>query len=158
MSYKIQLNNSQLSELKERLPKERDSKIWRRLKCIDLKHNDYPNWEIGEILDVHHETITDWCKLFLKDGFEGLCELKYEGRRLSKLESVKEKIKEHIESEMVPTLGALQHWLKETFEIEVEQSWLGRWLKKNSIFLTKNRSLSLAKHQKKQLRRSGSKK
>lgn len=144
--YNIEFTDKVLVELEHRLTSTRDTKIYRRLLCIKLKHLSYNHSQIKDILGVSPTMITEWLKLFMEHGFEGLCTLQYEGRRISKLEPYKKKIKKHIEEEMVPTLGALQYWLKETLGVEVEQSWLSRWLKKNSLFLTKRQCVSQVKH------------
>ncbi len=139
--YIIDFSDDIVQELDHHLASERDAKIYKRLQCLNLKKRGYNHDQISSILGVSQNTITEWLKLFMEHGFEGLSTLCYEGRRISKLEPYRNKIKEHIEKEMVPTLGALQHWLKEKFEVEVEQSWLSRWLKKNSIFLIKSQNM-----------------
>ena len=138
MTQKIKLEEAQEKELKERLKGERDAKIWRRLKCIDMKQKGHKHKEIAAFLDVTMDTITDWLFLFNEGGFEELCKLNYDGRRVSILEEHKANIEEKIEKENVPTVKYLQHWLKNKFDIEIEHSWLSRWLKKNQIFVQKD--------------------
>jgi transposase len=138
MTQEINLDDIQQLELKERLKNERDAKIWRRLKCIDLKLKGHKHKQIAEILDVTIDTITDWLFLFNEGGFEELCKLNYDGRRVSVLEEHKVSIEEKIDKENVPTVKYLQHWLKNKFGIEIEHSWLSRWLKKNQIFVQKD--------------------
>ena len=138
MTQKIELNELQERELNKRLQRERDSKIWRRLKCIDLKQKGHKHKEIAKFLDVTIDTITDWLFLFNEGGFEELCKLNYDGRRVSMLEKHKKKIKEKIDKDVIPTVKFLQHWLKKEFAIEIEHSWLSRWLKKNKIFIQKD--------------------
>lgn len=138
MTQEINLDNIQQLELKERLKNERDAKIWRRLKCIDLKLKGHKHKEISKLLDVTMDTITDWLFLFNEGGFEELCKLNYDGRRVSVLEEHKASIEEKIDKENVPTVKYLQHWLKNKFGIEIEHSWLSRWLKKNQIFVQKD--------------------
>lgn len=138
MTQKIELNKQQEQELGKKLKTERDSKIWRRLKCIDLKQKGHKHKDIAQILDVTIDTITDWLFLFNEGGFEELCKLKYDGRRVSVLEKHKVDIEEKIDKENVPTVKCLQHWLKNKFDIEIEHSWLTRWLKKNQIFVQKD--------------------
>ena len=64
MTQKINLEEAQQIELKERLKSERDSKIWRRLKCIEMKHKGHKHKEIAALLDVTIDTITDWLFFF----------------------------------------------------------------------------------------------
>lgn len=138
MTQKIKIEESQDKELRERLKRERDAKIWRRLKCIDLKQKGHKHKEIAELLDVTIDTITDWLFLFNEGGFEELCKLNYDGRRVSVLEEHKSSIEEKIDKENVPTVAYLQNWLKKEFGIEIEHSWFSRWLKKNQIFIQKD--------------------
>lgn len=124
-------------DLSTRLLEEKTLKIWRRLKCLDLKEKGFSHNQIAEILDIRRETISLWLKQYREEGLDGLCFFKYEGRRTSKLAFYKQEIQEHIQKENVSTVAELQHWLEGTFDLSVEQSWLSRWLKKNSIVLIK---------------------
>jgi|SRR3989339_238733 len=138
MTQKIFLTDDQKEDLKKRLKNETNVKIWRRLKCIDMKINEYKHKEIASLLDVTLDTITDWLFLFTEGGFDELCKLNYDGRRVSRLEKYKKEIEEKIEIDIVPNVNALQFWLKEEYKIEIEHSWLYRWLKKNKIYLQKD--------------------
>jgi transposase len=131
MTHKIEFTDAVTKELEKRLSCERDAKIYRRLQYLDLKRRGYNSQQIGEILDVSPAQLTNWSRLFVKEGFEGLCHLKYEGRRLSRLDPHRERIKAYIEQSHVPTLASLQQWIKVELHLDIEQSWLGRWLKKN---------------------------
>ena len=103
MTQEINLEEAQQIELKERLKNERDNKIWRRLKCIDLKQEGYKHKDIAKILDVTIDTITDWLFLFNEGGFDELCKLNYESRRISMLEKYKEEIEKKIDKENIST-------------------------------------------------------
>ena len=103
-----------------------------------MKQKGHKHKIIAELLDVTIDTITDWLFLFNEGGFEELCKLNYDGRRVSVLEKHKAKIEEKIDKENVPTVKCLQHWLKKEFGIEIEHSWFSRWLKKNKIFIQKD--------------------
>ncbi|MEA3378997.1 MAG: hypothetical protein U9Q69_05175 [Nanoarchaeota archaeon] len=138
MTQKIELSELQKIELNKRLKSEKSSKIWRRLKCIDLKQKGHNHKDIAEIIDVTIDTITDWLFLFNEGGFDELCKLNYDGRRVSMLEKHKKSIEEKIEKDFIPTVKFLQHWLKKEFDIEIEHSWLSRWLKKNKILIQKD--------------------
>lgn len=138
MTQKIKLEETQEIELKEKLERERDVKIWRRLKYIDMKQKGHKHKEIAKLLDVTIDTITDWIFLFKEGSFEELCKLYYDGRRISVLEDHKASIEEKIDKENVQTVKYLQHWLKNKFGIEIEHGWLSRWLKKNQIFVQKD--------------------
>ena len=63
--------------------------------------------------------------------------LKYDGRRPSALDEHKETIKAYIKSESVNTISQLQDYIKTNLNLEIEHSWLSRYLKKNSVALIK---------------------
>ena len=81
--------------------------------------------------------LTNWSKLFIEGGFKGLCSTHYEDRRPSKLTPYVDKIKDHIQKDCISTLSSLQNWLAEEVGVWIERSWLSRWIKKNSVVLTK---------------------
>ena len=137
MAYKIQFDEHLTTELHQRLSKQRDRKIYRRLLCLDWLRQGYSRQQIGAILQVSSYSVTQWIKRFIEGGLDRLCQLDYDGRRVSKLQPHRDAIKQQIQEDSVKTLVQLQHWLTEELGVFVEQSWLSRWLKKNSIALTK---------------------
>lgn len=135
MAYKINLSNEDLIELESRLLYERDSKIYKRLQCLKLKHKNYKNIQIADILSVTKETITNWIKLFLNEGFEGLCHLNYEGRRVSKLEPYNDIIISLNKEKKFSTVVQLKQILLDEYGLEVSKSWLNEYLKKIRAFI-----------------------
>ena len=137
MAYTIDLSPSEIAELKTLRRVEKDGKILRRYQCIWFAHEKFPKKEIASLLAVNIDTVTDWIKLFNKNGLKGLRELQYEGRRPSSLDAVKVELLKHIKTESISKLSELQYYLKSKHSIEIEHSWLSRYLKKNSIALIK---------------------
>lgn len=137
--YQVKLSKTELKELKQLKQKERDKKIFRRLQAIHLRHQGKSNQEIADLIGVCKETVIDWARIFEIKGFDGICKLNYEGRRSFKIDPYLDKIKKDIKEETISTLAELQDLLKKNYSIEIEQSWLSRCCKKNSIFLTKKR-------------------
>jgi len=137
MSHKIVFNDLLIKELKGRLLSEGNSKIYRRLLWLDLKHRRYRQKEISFILRMSQAQLTNWSKLFIEQGFEGLCSTHYKDRRPSKLMPYLDKIREHVQKQSVSSLSCLQEWLAKEFGVFIEQSWLSRWIKKNSVVLIK---------------------
>ena len=137
MSYTIDLTPSEIAELKTLRRVEKDGKILRRYQCIWFAHEKFPKKEIASLLAVNIDTVTDWIKLFNKNGLKGLRELQYEGRRPSSLDAVKVELLNHIKTQSVSKLSELQYYLKSKHSIEIEHSWLSRYLKKNAIALIK---------------------
>ena len=137
MSYSVDLTKEEITVLKKLRRVEKDGKLLRRYQCIWFAHEKYPKKEIATMLAVNIDTVTDWIKLFTKNGFEGLSKLHYEGRRPSSLDAVKDLLLKHIKAEPISKLSELQHYLKTKYSIEIEHSWLSRYCKKNSIALIK---------------------
>ena len=137
MAYTIDLTPSEIAELKTLRRVEKDGKILRRYQCIWFAHEKFPKKEIASLLAVNIDTVTDWIKLFNKNGLKGLRELQYDGRRPSSLDAVKVVLLKHIKTESISKLSELQYYLKSKHSIEIEHSWLSRYLKKNSIALIK---------------------
>lgn len=137
--YQIKLSKTELKELKQLKQKERDKKIFRRLQAIHLRHQGKSNQEIANIIGVCKETVIDWVRIFEIKGLDGICQLNYEGRRLSKIDSHIDEIKKDIKEKTISTLAELQDLLLSNYNIKIEQSWLSRCCKKNSISLIRKR-------------------
>jgi len=133
----IQLTKKEKEKLKELKMKEKSNKIFRRYLYVEMSNKNMTNLEIASILGVCNDTLTDWKEIFEEGGLNGLSQLHYEGRRESKLNKYKEKIRKKVEQDNVSTLKQLQDFLLKKCNIKIEQSWLSRYCKKNSIFLTK---------------------
>ena len=102
-----------------------------------MKQKGILNKDIAEYCSVCIDTITDWLCLFNEGSFEALCSFQYEGRRISKLEKYKEKIKEKEKNEGIASLKELKAWVLDEFGIKTCVSNLFYFCKKNSIYLTK---------------------
>lgn len=126
-----------LKEITQAKKEEKRAKIYRRILAIEQRLHGKTYKEIAEELSVCLDTIFDWAQIYDQGGLAALRKLHYEGRRISKLKKHETEIREHIKAESVRTLEELQDWLKKQFSLEVEQSWLFRFCKKNSIFLSK---------------------
>lgn len=145
MSYKIELTTKEQKELRILLQKTEQAKILKRYQCIHFKMQGINNATVATLLCVNVDTITDWLKLFLKGGLKGLSVLEYEGRRISSLDTIKEDIKAYVDKNIVRGIKELQSYILQTHHIAVEQSWLFRYCKKNSIVLTKRQNSGLQK-------------
>ena len=135
--YKIKLSKAELVELKKLKKKEKNKRIYRRLQCIHLKHQGKDNKEIADIIGICVDTVTDWIKLYQEKGISELGRLNFKGKRKSNIDDYVDKIKSDIRENTISTLAELQAWLKEKYSIDIEQSWLFRCCKKNSIYLTR---------------------
>jgi transposase len=126
-----------LKEITHAKKEEKRAKIYRRILAIEQRLHGKTYGEIAQELSVCVDTVFDWVKIYEEGGLAALRTLHYEGRRISKLKEYETEIRDHITTESVRTLEELQDWLQKTFSLEVEHSWLFRFCKKNSIFLSK---------------------
>lgn len=135
--YKIKLSKSELSKLKSKKKKANDKKIYLRLQCIYLSHKGKSHKEIVENLGVNKNSVTDWIKIYIEKGIEELSQPIDYNRRISKIEDYLDEIKQDIKENTISTLAELQNFIKKKYSLEIEQSWLYRCCKKNSICLAK---------------------
>ena len=137
MAYQVVLTPSEQAIVKEKKRKEKDAKILRRYQCLSLLHDQYPKKEVARILNVNIDTVTDWVKLYIKEGLPSIGLLKYEGRRPSALDSIKEEITAYVKKENISNLAELQMMIEKKHHLKIEHSWLSRYCKKNFISLIK---------------------
>lgn len=130
MSYKVSLTTAQSYELADLLQEIQSKKLSRRLLAISLRHYGYKVKDISKIIGVSEKTITQWIKLFLAGGFEALLALHYPKRRDSRLAPYEEAIRTFRADHPQAKLEALQLWLKEVHQVEVEYSWLYRYIER----------------------------
>ena len=135
MSYQVILSKTDLDIIKMKKRRERDAKLLRRYQCLSMLHENYPKKEVAKLLGVNIDTITDWVKIYTKSGLAGLGLFNYEGRRPSSLDQIKDELVDLIKKENINTMVQLQGKIKSNYKLDVEESWLGRYCKKNSISL-----------------------
>ena len=137
--YKIKLSKDELSELNKKKKREKNTKMYHRLQSVYLAHKGRDNKEITDILGVNKNSVTKWIKIYSKKGLNELCQPINYNRRSAKIDEHIDKIKQDIKDNTISTLAELQDWVKEKYSLEIEQSWLFRCCKKNSVCLTKKR-------------------
>jgi len=128
MSYKIRLSTQQSYELADHMNAISNKKLLRRLLAISLRHYGYPVKEIAALTGVSTKTITNWMKIFVEKGFEGLLETHYPKRRDSILQPYEAVIRSFFESNPKGRVEDLQAYLLEKHDIKVEYSWLYRYI------------------------------
>lgn len=135
--YTIHLSTKQLKRVKQLQENEKSVKVYRRLQTLIMASEGQAYQAIASTLAVSVNTVTDWLKLYKKSGLTGLRTLHFTGKRQSSFDKYATRIKQDIKDNVIPTLAALQAWVKKKYSLELEQSWLFRCCKKNSIYLTK---------------------
>jgi len=134
---KINISKFDIEEIKLKKRKEKDKKIYRRLQFLHLKHRNKTNKEIADITGVCADTVTDWARIYSNEGLAGLCQPINYDNRSAKIDDYINRIKQDIKDNTISTLSELQDWIKKNYSLEIEQSWLFRCCKKNSICLIK---------------------
>ena len=137
--YKIKLSKDEFTKLNKKKKLEKNTKMYHRLQSIYLAHKGRDNKEITDILGVNKNSVTKWIKIYSKKGLDELCQPINYNRRSAKIDDHIDKIKKDIKNNTISTLAELQEWVKKKYSLEIEQSWLFRCCKKNSICLTKKR-------------------
>ena len=137
MSYSFLLEKVELENINKMMKIQKNTKVFKRLVALKMKHEGISNHQISSILEVHIDTVTDWFKLYLRTGLQGLCELHLKNRKKSKLDDYIDELRNLVEKETITTLAEFQNYISKLFGIEIEHSWLSRYCKKNSIVLIK---------------------
>ena len=135
--YKIKLSPIELTKLNKRRKKEKNKMISNRLQCVYLAAKGKGNKEISDILAINKNSTTNWIKSYLDNGLDELCRPIDFDRRSAKIDDYIEKIRQDIKENTISTLSELQGWVKKNYSLQIEQSWLFRCCKKNSIYLTR---------------------
>lgn len=137
--YKIKLSQIELAKLNKKRKKETSKAIFDRLQCVYLAAKGKENKEIKDILAINKNSVTNWIKIYIEKGLDELCQPENFDRRSAKIDDYIEEIKRDIKEKTISTLSELQSWIKKEYSLQIEQSWLSRCCKKNSIFLTRKR-------------------
>jgi transposase len=138
MSYKIRLSTEQSYQLADQMNQVSSKKLSRRLLAISLRHYGYPIHDIALLTGVSEKTVTAWIKAFLAGGFEQLLHLQYPKRRDSKLAPHEEAIRAYQAQHPQARIEDLQQWLATEHGLQVEYSWLYRYLERHDLW--KNQS------------------
>jgi transposase len=133
MSYKIRLSTEETYLLADKMNEIQDKKRSRRLLALSLRHFGYPVKDIALIVGASEKTVTEWMKSFLAGGFDGLLQMHYPKRRGSKLAPYETAIRDFRQKNPEATLEDVQQWLKQEKGLEVEYSWLYRYLERHDL-------------------------
>ena len=146
----ITLNTNQQMEL-ENLKKKYQAKhkIYRKLKCIELRFQGVKPKEITKLLDVWNDIICIRCKIFEKEWLQWLCKNRYDWRRVSEFEQYKEEILKMVDENCYSSYKEFYHEIKKKFNIKNKQDALRNFCKKNWIWVLKKQHSSHENVQKK---------
>lgn len=135
----INLSKSQRLELKVLKRKyQAKHKIFRRLRCIELREKWIKPKQVAEQLDVWNDIICIRCNIFEKEWLWWLCNNHYDGRRVSEFEKYKKEIIEMVENNIYNTYKEFYHEICKKYAITKTQDALRKFCKKNWIWVIKN--------------------
>jgi len=140
MKSKLKLTDSDKKTLEMLLKKEKSVKLYKRLLFLKYRVDEYSNNEISKKIDVSLRTLTNWTNIFEEEGFDGFLKLKYDGRRDIEFTKYKDEIYKYIKENDVKTINQLLKYLQDNFSIKTGYYNLYKFLKKNSIFLSKKQN------------------
>ncbi|GAB6045884.1 helix-turn-helix domain-containing protein [Caminibacter profundus] len=132
VKYKELIKES-VEELEELLRKEKDERIYKRIKVIYLlkKTPNIQLKDVSEKLDISIQSVKKYWGLYRRGGIENL-KLNYKGRipilNKEEFEKFKEKAKEGVDS-----LKSMQEWIKKEYNKELSIKTISYWCKKLGI-------------------------
>ena len=116
--YKVKLPPTEQLELNNLKKKyQGDAKIFRRLRCVELRSEGVLPRQVFDKLDVSADSITDWVKIFLSWWFEALCDIDYDGRRESNYKPYEKEIRKLIEDNCYNSYKELRADIEEKFHV-----------------------------------------
>jgi len=135
MAYSVNLTPRQEARMRRLIREHQDNpNVLKRIYCILLKNEGQKNKNIVRLLDVNQDTITDWTKLYLRKGLDGLLTYHWHKRRRSALMPYRSQIKRIAGLKHITTISQLQTALQQRLSLSVEYSWLYRYCRQNDIY------------------------
>lgn len=126
---KIELSKEAANQIQALRYSYPDPVIQKRFDCIWLKHLQYKNTEIAKILNIHHDTVTDYVKLYKKGGIPELEKKKYRKDR-SALNLHKTSILEDFTKNPPQTISQASMRIETLTGIKRKPTQVGRFMKK----------------------------
>lgn len=133
MSHKIRLSLEETYLLADKMAQTRNKKLSRRLLAVSLRHFGYKVREISPIVGASERTVSKWLGLYLEGGFDALLAQHYPPDKGSVLQPHQEAIREFWKARPEATLLELQQWLAGERGVEVEYSWLFRYVERHGL-------------------------
>lgn len=128
MSYKLRLTTEETYILADKMKAITQKKLSRRLLAISLRHFGYKVKDISLIIGASEKTITTWIKKFINGGFDELLDMQYPKDRNSKLAPYQDVIRSYRAENSESSLESLQEFLSAEHGVDVEYSWLYRYV------------------------------
>lgn len=94
---------------------EKDARLHNRLSALLWLDDGFSRLQVAELLGLHHRTIKNWLKLFLRGGLDSLCSLLYKGD-LGKLSTAQQQqLKAQVATGRFKCAAEVCAWVLESF-------------------------------------------
>jgi len=133
--YRIELTDTEKSELKSRIKNSPNPWLTKRYQAILMRNDELSTSQIANYVSTDINTITNWVKMYLSGGLTELGTLHLENRRESVLEPLSEQIESYIDANEVVSIKQLACWLLKEHQLAIDQSWLRKWCKKKDLVI-----------------------
>lgn len=133
MAYKIRLSTEETYLLADYMQAATQKRQSRRLLAISLRHYGYAVGDIAKLTGVSEKTVTNWFKRYLEGGLDALLQFHYPKDRHSRLSPLTPAITAFWQTYPAAQVKDLQAWLIKAHQVEVEHSWLYRYLELHDL-------------------------
>ncbi|MEO1451015.1 MAG: helix-turn-helix domain-containing protein [Bacteroidota bacterium] len=133
MAYKIRLTTEETYLLADYMQAATQKRQSRRLLAISLRHYGYAVQDIAKLTGVSQRTVTNWFKRYLAGGLDALMTFEYPKDRNSRLSPLVADIQLYWLDHPQAQIKDLQDWLDRTHQVQVEHSWLYRYLELHDL-------------------------
>lgn len=125
---KVSLTRSQRRRFEQLLKKKSQlhPKILPRLQGILLRAEGRKPQVIADLLKVHRNTVTNWIKLFNRQGAAGLLSLNYQGREPFLTVKQQGQLEQKLEQTLFTRLKDIQNWVEKRFKVHYSESGLSK--------------------------------
>lgn len=144
---KINLSDAELAELNQAEKHLKNPIHLKRIHCIKLKNEGWRNIKLAEFLGLSLNTITNWLKIYKRNGLTGILEWNYKGKSSTFTEEHRKKIEARHKKKPFNAAKEVKVFLKDECCLDFHLHWIQKLLKKNFNFRTKRPNSSRVKVQ-----------
>jgi transposase len=129
----FQLNTNERKKIEKRRREERDTRLWRRLSAILWLADGTTAADVAARLGCCSRQVRKWQKLFRNQGLDGLCVLRYQGRKAQLDDSQISELKQEIATGQFLTARQILEWIEKRFQVRYSESGVKELLKRISV-------------------------
>lgn len=137
---KIHFTENDLKEIEYLRYHHPDPKVQKRMEVIWLKSHQLDREKISAIASVHPDTVTNYTRLFVDKGIEGLKTFHYRGQK-SCLNKHIEEIQNYFSTHIIQTIQEACYKIKELTGLERKATQVRQFMKKLGFRYIKSRQI-----------------